>query len=53
MVTAKQAYAIQDTKVDAIMEAMRFVEMESEVVEVNEDLLEIQAVFDLADCQAS
>ncbi|KQL37160.1 hypothetical protein [Psychrobacillus sp. FJAT-21963] len=37
MVTAKQAYAIQDTKVDAIMEAMRFVEMESEVVEVNED----------------
>ncbi|MGE7977317.1 hypothetical protein [Psychrobacillus sp. NPDC093200] len=37
MVTAKQAYNLQETKVDAIQEAIRFVELECEVVEVNED----------------
>lgn len=37
MVSAKQAYNIQETKVDAIQEAIRFVEMECEEVEVNED----------------
>ncbi|UAW07764.1 hypothetical protein PVJ1_00030 [Psychrobacillus phage PVJ1] len=30
MVTAKQAYTIQETKVDAIQEAIRFVEFEKE-----------------------
>ena len=37
MVAAKQAYNIQETKVDAIQEAVRFVEFECEEVEVNED----------------
>lgn len=37
MVTAKAAYTIQGTKVDAIQEAIRFVELEREEVKVNED----------------
>lgn len=37
MVIAKQAYSIQGTKVDAIQEAIRFVELECEEVELNED----------------
>jgi len=35
MVTAKQAYTIQETKVDAIQEAIRFVEFEKEENEQN------------------
>lgn len=30
MVTAKQAYMVQETKVDVIQEALRFVELEKE-----------------------
>ena len=35
MVTAKQSYMIQEVKVDAIQEAMRFVEFEQEENEQN------------------
>lgn len=35
MVTAKQSYMIQEVKVDAIQEAMRFVEFEKEENEQN------------------
>ena len=35
MVTAKQTYTIQETKVDAIQEAIRFVEFEKEENEQN------------------
>lgn len=35
MVKAKQAYTIQETKVDAIQEALRFVEFEKEENEQN------------------
>lgn len=35
MVTAKQAYLVQEVKVDAIQEAIRFVEFENEEIEQN------------------
>ena len=35
MVTAKQSYMVQETKVDAIQEAIRFVELETEENEQN------------------
>lgn len=35
MVTAKQAYMIQESKVDVIQEALRFAEMEKEENEQN------------------